>query len=38
VLAGLRHVLVGGSLDDGGAPSARRLLGWSATGHWMRHS
>ncbi|QFG21503.1 hypothetical protein [Actinomadura sp. WMMB 499] len=37
VLAGLRHVLVGGSLDDGPAPpGVRRLLGWSAGGHWMR--
>ncbi|MCO6008228.1 transcriptional regulator [Actinoallomurus purpureus] len=36
VLTGLRHVLVGGSLDDGSAPNARRLLGWSAAGHWMR--
>ncbi|MEV5824770.1 transcriptional regulator [Spirillospora sp. NPDC052242] len=37
VLAGLRHVLVGGSLDDGSAPpNVRRLLGWSAGGHWMR--
>jgi len=37
VLAGLRHVLVGGSLDDGSAPpNARRLLGWQAGHHWMR--
>jgi hypothetical protein len=36
VVAGLRHVLVGGSLDDGSAPTARRFLGWSANGHWMR--
>lgn len=36
VLAGLRHVLVGGGLDDGGAPNARRFLGWSTGGHWMR--
>jgi hypothetical protein len=37
VLAGLRHVLVGGSLDDGSAPpEARRFLGWNADGHWMR--
>jgi hypothetical protein len=38
VLAGLRHVLVGGSLDDGSAPNARRFLGWSTGGHWMRDS
>ncbi|OLT34131.1 hypothetical protein BJF79_33685 [Actinomadura sp. CNU-125] len=37
-LAGLRHVLVGGSLDDGPPPHARRLLGWSAGGHWMHRS
>ncbi|GAA4619316.1 hypothetical protein GCM10023195_87230 [Actinoallomurus liliacearum] len=36
VLAGLRHVLVGGGLDDGSAPNARRFTGWSTTGHWMR--
>ncbi|MCO5996332.1 transcriptional regulator [Actinoallomurus rhizosphaericola] len=36
VLAGLRHVLVGGRLDDDSAPNARRLTGWSANGHWMR--
>ncbi len=35
VLAGLRHVLAGGALDDGSAPNARRFLGWSAGGHWM---
>jgi hypothetical protein len=35
VLTGLRHVLVGGSLDDGSAPNARRFLGWSVDGHWM---
>ncbi|GAB3988533.1 hypothetical protein GCM10029978_111170 [Actinoallomurus acanthiterrae] len=35
VLAGLRHVLVGGGLDDGSAPNARRFLGWSTGGHWM---
>jgi hypothetical protein len=35
-LAGLRHVLAGGSLDDGSAPDARRFLGWSVGGHWMR--
>ncbi|MBE1530582.1 hypothetical protein [Actinomadura algeriensis] len=39
VLAGLRHVLAGGGLDDGTAPPrARRLLGWSAGGHWMPHA
>jgi hypothetical protein len=36
VLAGLRHVLVGGGLDDGSAPGARRFLGWNASPHWMR--
>ncbi len=35
VLAGLRHVLAGGTLDDGSASHARRFLGWSTTGHWM---
>jgi hypothetical protein len=35
VLAGLRHVLVGGSLDDGSAANTRRFLGWSTGGHWM---
>ncbi|MFE9105258.1 hypothetical protein [Actinomadura geliboluensis] len=35
VLAGLRHVLAGGALDDGSASHARRFLGWSTTGHWM---
>jgi hypothetical protein len=35
-LAGLRHVLVGGTLDDGGAPiGARRFLGWTTRRHWM---
>ncbi|MEV5754019.1 hypothetical protein AB0L00_39920 [Actinoallomurus sp. NPDC052308] len=38
VLAGLRHVLVGGSLDDDSAPTARRFTGWSTTGHWMRNA
>ncbi|MBC6456766.1 hypothetical protein [Actinomadura sp. HBU206391] len=37
VLAGLRHVLVGGRLDGGGAPETRPFLGWSSDGHWMRH-
>ncbi|GAA2433733.1 hypothetical protein GCM10010191_54960 [Actinomadura vinacea] len=32
-LAGLRHVLTGGSLDDGGAPGARRFTGWARDGH-----
>ncbi|UGQ09877.1 hypothetical protein LO772_23655 [Yinghuangia sp. ASG 101] len=37
VLTGLRHVLAGGGLDDGDAPAhARRFLGWSTDGHWMR--
>jgi hypothetical protein len=36
VVCGLRHVLVGGDLDDGTAPTARRLLGWQAGGHWMQ--
>ncbi|WP_119726710.1 hypothetical protein [Thermomonospora amylolytica] len=36
VVAGLRHVLTGGSLDDGTAPHARRFTGWQAGGHWMR--
>lgn len=35
VLAGLRHVLTGGTLATDSPPHARRLLGWSATGHWM---
>ncbi|TMR33763.1 hypothetical protein [Actinomadura geliboluensis] len=35
VLAGLRHVLAGDTLDDGTASHARRFLGWSTTGHWM---
>jgi hypothetical protein len=36
VLTGLRHVLVGGSLDDGSAPlGARRFLGWTTERHWM---
>ncbi|QKW38345.1 hypothetical protein HUT06_33645 [Actinomadura sp. NAK00032] len=35
VLAGLRHVLAGGTLDTGSAAHTRRLLGWSTTGHWM---
>ncbi|WP_245974493.1 transcriptional regulator [Thermomonospora umbrina] len=38
VVTGLRHVLVGGSLDDGSAPTARRFLGWQANGHWMRET
>ncbi|GGV01022.1 hypothetical protein GCM10010182_18070 [Actinomadura cremea] len=36
VLAGLRHVLVGGTFDDAAPPDARRLLGWSVSPHWMR--
>ncbi|WP_436787130.1 hypothetical protein [Yinghuangia sp. YIM S10712] len=36
VLAGLRHVLVGGSLDDSAPANTRRFLGWSTDGHWMR--
>ncbi|SEG77185.1 hypothetical protein SAMN04489712_111260 [Thermomonospora echinospora] len=36
VAAGLRHVLVGGGLDDGTAPTARRFLGWQVGGHWMQ--
>ncbi|WP_173095895.1 hypothetical protein [Actinomadura verrucosospora] len=35
VLAGLRHVLAGGSLDDGTAPGARRFTGWAPGGHWL---
>ncbi|MFD0899575.1 transcriptional regulator [Actinomadura sediminis] len=38
VLAGLRHVLTGGGLDTAPPPGTRRLLAWSATGHWMRHA
>lgn len=37
VLAGLEHVVDGGSVGaDGRAGSGRRLLGWSTGGHWMR--
>jgi hypothetical protein len=37
VLAGLRHVLAGGTLDHGDGPAgARRFLGWYAGRHWMR--
>ncbi|MET8584269.1 hypothetical protein ABZX39_25820 [Streptomyces collinus] len=32
-LTGLRQVLSGGQADDG---AGRRLLGWSAGGHWLR--
>lgn len=35
VLAGLRHVLAGGSLDDGTAPAARRFTGWATGRHWL---
>ncbi|MFG2244807.1 transcriptional regulator [Spirillospora sp. NPDC048823] len=35
VLAGLRHVLVGGSLGDGSAAPGRRFLGWTTGEHWM---
>lgn len=36
VLAGLRHVAAGGSLDGKAVPGgARRFLGWSQRGHWM---
>ncbi|GAA2123543.1 transcriptional regulator [Actinomadura napierensis] len=35
VLAGLRHLLTGGSLDDGTAPGARRFTGWAPSGHWL---
>ncbi|MEU9023820.1 transcriptional regulator [Actinomadura sp. NPDC048394] len=35
VLAGLRHVLAGGSLDDGTAPTARRFTGWATGRHWL---
>ncbi|MFF5258304.1 transcriptional regulator [Actinomadura viridis] len=36
VLAGLRHVLVGGSLDAGAPPGTRRFLGWCAgRRHWI---
>jgi hypothetical protein len=33
MLAGLRHVLVAGSLDDGTAPAARRFVGWGTVLH-----
>ncbi|MGA4539714.1 hypothetical protein ACPA54_06935 [Uniformispora flossi] len=36
VLAGLRHVFVGGSLDDTAVPNVRRFTGWDTGGHWMR--
>lgn len=36
VLAGLRHVIAGGSLDDGRTPGVVRFLGWSTDRHWMR--
>ncbi|MEU5987486.1 transcriptional regulator [Spirillospora sp. NPDC047418] len=35
VLAGLRHVLTGGTLDNDSPPHTRRLLAWSTDGHWM---
>ncbi|WP_233526237.1 transcriptional regulator [Actinomadura spongiicola] len=34
VLAGLRHVLAGGDLDDPN-PHRRRFLGWTLGKHWM---
>ncbi|MFF0524543.1 transcriptional regulator [Actinomadura nitritigenes] len=34
-LAGLRHVLAGGRLDDGTAPAARRFTGWATGRHWL---
>jgi hypothetical protein len=35
-LAGLRHVLAGGSFDaDGTAGDGRRFLGWTTSRHWM---
>ncbi|GCD97892.1 hypothetical protein [Embleya hyalina] len=36
VLAGLRHVFTGGTLDDPASPNTRRFLGWATDGHWMR--
>ncbi len=37
VVAGLEHVLVGGTFDaDGVAGDARRFLGWAVGGHWMQ--
>ncbi|MFI6582715.1 hypothetical protein [Embleya sp. NPDC050493] len=36
VLAGLRHVFTGGSLDDPAVPNVRRFLGWATDGHWIR--
>ncbi|MFI1380269.1 hypothetical protein [Embleya sp. NPDC020886] len=36
VLAGLRHVFTGGSLDDPAVPNVRRFVGWATDGHWMR--
>jgi len=38
-MAGLDHVLAGGSFDDGRAPSsARRFLGWTVGRHWLLES
>ncbi len=35
-LAGLEHVVDGGTFDDSGrGGQGRRLLGWSAKGHWL---
>jgi len=37
VVAGLAHVLAGGTFDaDGVAGDARRFLGWAVGGHWMQ--
>ncbi|MGW1996560.1 hypothetical protein [Embleya sp. NPDC001921] len=36
VLAGLRHVFTGGSLDDPAVPNVRRFLGRTTDGHWIR--
>ncbi|MBS2553891.1 hypothetical protein KGQ19_44265 [Catenulispora sp. NL8] len=36
VIAGLEDVLAGEDFaEDGGSTHGRRLLGWSATGHWL---
>ncbi|MGW0665353.1 hypothetical protein [Streptodolium elevatio] len=36
VVAGLRHILVGGTFDDNSALTARRFTAWATDGHWMR--
>ncbi|MEU0239412.1 hypothetical protein ABZ234_17145 [Nocardiopsis sp. NPDC006198] len=35
VVAGLRRVVDGGPLVEGGSDGARRFLGWSERQHWM---